>query len=58
MVKFRFANFNSFLSYSVLLYPNEKCLTTIEIHTLFELVVYFFRDTHLIVMLNLLGRGD
>ena len=27
MVKVRFANFNSFLSYSVSLYPNEKCLT-------------------------------
>ena len=36
----------------------KNVLRTIGIHTLFELVVYFFRvHTHLIVMLNLLGEG-
>ena len=47
MVKVRFCKFFFFffLSYSVSLYTNENVLQTIGINMLFELVVYFLRDT-------------
>ena len=47
MVKFRFANFNSFFYHTPFYYIQMKnVLLTIGIHTLFELVVISLRPCH------------